>query len=250
MKKKGFILTARDYDVNNKYQIEIFLKCSSGVNRIIIKNYYPVFFIEQSVELHEDLQHFVKLRRKTTLKNFKFNILDALYFSSLSNFYTFRKNAKQQGITLFESDVRPVDRFLMEKKIYGSLEYYEENNSVSYINIKQTKFYPHFSIASLDIETGQKGELYSISYHLTDSTYKSSRGFSFIIDKGKSLKGLSIAKFSFIDTEIFTFTTEVELLERFMNVFQESDPDIIIGWNIIILILIFYLKNARILISI
>ncbi len=75
------------------------------------------------------------------------------------------------GIKTFEADIRPEDRFLMERFIQGHIEI----NGFCQLRagllrftdpvIYPTDFQARFSVLSLDIETGQKGELYSIACH-------------------------------------------------------------------------------------
>ena len=97
--------------------------------------------------------------------------VDAIYFRTQNDLYRARDRLQAQGTPTFEADVRPEERFLMERFIHGGIEIEGEFRQVGGIRqfvdprMRSNAFQPEFSILSLDIETGQKGQLYSIACH-------------------------------------------------------------------------------------
>ncbi len=78
----------------------------------------------------------------------------------------------------------------------------------------------NYLIASIDIETGQNNQLYSIAIHLSG---KEEEKKVFIVSEEKEK----------LPDYIITFKNETELLQNFLKWFQEKDPDVIIGWHVI-----------------
>ena len=97
----------------------------------------------------------------------------ALYVRSNKAMGELRRRLLAAGIELSEADVRPTDRFLMERFITGSIaveisetDASEAKTQLLNPRIKSTEFRPMLSALSFDIETDMKAEqLYSIGVY-------------------------------------------------------------------------------------
>lgn len=222
---KVFLLTGDWFDYKGKNIIRLIGTSNElGAVEILITNNKPVFFIERNTILNPVGKNF--FRKETKLKNFDRKDVDALYFNTQSALQKYDAELIEQNIRTFESDVDPLRRFLMEKFIYAQIEVEGEaqkkNNIIRFINprIKPTTVSPEFVIASLDIETGIN-QLYSIAVHLTGRKGEIKKVFMLGTQLKKSPDYISF------------HSTENELIDNFINWFNEVDPDIIIGWHVI-----------------
>ena len=114
---------------------------------------------------------------ETKLKNFSHEPVMALYVRSNKAMGELRRRLLAAGIELSEADVRPTDRFLMERFITGSIaveisetDASEATTQLLNPRIKSTEFRPRLSALSFDIETDMKAEqLYSCLLYTSPS---------------------------------------------------------------------------------
>jgi DNA polymerase II len=195
-----------------------------GIVEITFSN-NPVFFIEnKSVITHLSVPY---NRKEVELKNFEDNKVDALYFNTQRDLKTAAEELERIAIRTYESDVDPARRFLMERFINAQVQvegkFTKTKNLTSFSNpkIEPCEFTPKLLVASIDIETGQQNsQLYSIAVHLSGKTEVQK---VFIVSDEK-IK---------LPDYIEIFKDEKDLLQNFLQWFQEKDPDIIIGWHVI-----------------
>ncbi len=281
---RGYILT-RDYiETRGSHRLRYTGICDQGPFEIMISRNRPLFFIERDTLLPDLFSGFE--RRQVMLTCFGGTTVDALYFKTQNLLYNARKILRENGIKTFEADLRPEERFLMERFIQGGIEFQGTCHSNGTIlkfmdpTIHKAEVHPCFSILSLDIETGQKGELYSIAVHFTGPAC------SRIISKnmtekslaGKKIKtGIVLMKddrmsqkykpqrifkevslpddqhlFPGYDPEImphggklFRMSNERDMLLAFLDILKILDPDIIIGWHVIGFDLVFLAKKYQ-----
>ena len=141
-----------------------------------------------------------------------------------------RQRERVEVGTLFESDVKPHDRFLMERFVTAPMEVSGEVverdgwRELIYPRIRPTEFSPTLNYASLDIETihsggaGREGEIISIA--LSNPTRAE------ILTRGRAEEWPS-------EQPIHWFADERELLKGFLEQLRRWDPDLILGWNVI-----------------
>ena len=240
---KVFLLTAAWKDIKGRNTL--FLYGTSETFKaveIIINNYRPVFFIEK--ELETENFNFNYFRKNSKLKSFSGKSVDALYFNTQRELKNASENFRSNNLKIFESDVAPDRRYLMEKNINAQLvvggEYKLKESSGSQIlsllnpKIKPCEMNPGFTVASIDIETGVKQDsLYSIAVHLTGRIKEEKKVF--MIGDSKNT-----------DSSIINyFDSEPEMLNSFLSWFRNCDPDIIIGWHVIGFDLMFLEKKCR-----
>ncbi len=240
---KVFLLTGTWRDIKGKNVLFFYGISGSGEPvEIKIANYKPVFFAEIGADLKN--LNSVFLLKRLKLKSFEGKPVDALYFSMQRELRTASENLISDNTKIFESDIDPVKRFLMEKNLNMQLSVegdYEVKNSgrrrmLSFTNpkIKPCEANPEFIIASIDIETGMNNnQLYSIAVHLSGKNFEEKKVF--IVGDAKN-KDTGIIQF---------FPSEQELLSSFLRWFKDSDSDIIIGWHVIGFDLIFLERKCR-----
>ena len=221
---KGFLLTSHWQDTRQGQQLIFYGVSDFSPFKVIIDNNPPVFFLKRSYR--HDFQNGIR-RAPVKLCNFAQEDVDALYFSTYNELIETRDQLRRDGVASYESDVRPSDRFLMERFINGGVQLEgqsaQQGNLQVFINphITRSEYSPKFKIISLDIETSPTEKLYSIAYHCygkDDDIQK-----IFMLGSGPEAE----------DLDIQYFDTEKELLIEFLKEFQQVDPDIIIGWHVI-----------------
>lgn len=221
---KVFILTGEWQDVRGRNQLR-FTGTSDelGIVELTFLN-NPVFFINStSVITNLSVPY---NRKEVDLKIFDEKKVDALYFNTQRDLKTASEELEGMGIRTFESDLDPARRFLMERFINAQVQiegtFTKKNNLVSFSNpkIEPCEYTPKLLIASIDIETGQNNQLYSIAIHLSG---KEEEKKVFIVSE-ENVK---------LPDYIISFKDEKELLLHFLRWFQEKDPDVIIGWHVI-----------------
>ncbi|MBI9099382.1 MAG: hypothetical protein JEY91_12940, partial [Spirochaetaceae bacterium] len=154
----GFLLTMESLDIKGKCELHFYGSGRLGPFKIVYNSHKPLFFINRSVSPGLTSKY---ERRELDLNDFKDNPVDGLYFTSLDSFFKGKRELQDKHITLFESDIRAEDRFLMERHINGSVhikgESYKQGSLNVFINpvISRCDYRPpRLKWLSLDIETG------------------------------------------------------------------------------------------------
>lgn len=222
MEQKGYILTSNYWDQTNGHQLKFCGVSDDGPFEILVDNTKPLFFVERSANVNGLFE-----RKEVPLKSFSGSAIDALYFPTQKSLLDAKAHFSTSGVRTFESDVRPPERFLMERFINASFEFKgevssEKNGIKVYKNpqMKAASYKPNFKVMSFDIETSMGSDLFSIAIHHWDHL------------------NLDVQKVFMVgeleDTEeVFFFKTEKEVYLAFEKAVQELDPDIIIGWHVI-----------------
>ncbi len=242
--QQGFLLTRQSFDRQGSTQINLWVSTADGPVRLIITDEKPVFFLKQSDLKQLDLlavaQHNNYTYKTLSLKTFSQQAVAAVYSNTLRSFYDFREVLIKNNIEIFESNIRLEERYLMERFVYGGIEFYGEENcqldqvkkgyrEFRNVKIKPSDYVPEFKVVSLDIECSEKGELYSIGFYASDTIPGNHSSYRkvIMIQPDKLFTKESEAEF------IEWVHDEAELLRAFEKTIQHFDPDIIIGWNII-----------------
>jgi DNA polymerase-2 len=145
-----------------------------------------------------------------------------------------RKALARDGHGAYESDIRPADRFLMERFITGPVllqgEATQRRGYRCFLNplLAPAKHAPDLRTASIDIETeGLDGALYSIAGRCGNS------GIVFVAGEGQ-------------DTETLRFVPDQRaVLLAFFDWIRAADPDLLIGWNVTAFDLLFLANRCR-----
>ncbi|MBX4212233.1 DNA polymerase II [Candidatus Pacearchaeota archaeon] len=217
---KGFVVYATYSTIEGKTQVELYGRLENGESFLTTNTVEPYFFIKKS-----DSQKASPLLKKykvedTNLKTFHNEPVIKISSATLTELNLITKALKLKNIQIYEADIRPQYRFLMDCNIKGSMEIdgdYEESERIDRIyknpSLKTAEFKPELNIVSIDTESGPSG-LYCVGIH--SKNYKK----NFMITS-KKLENTQSVK------------TEAEALIKFKEELLKLDPDIITGWNVI-----------------
>jgi DNA polymerase-2 len=235
-----FLLTDGWSDIQGKNILTFWgISNDKGPVEIRISNSPPLFFVLRDAEI-TGLS--IPYRRKNViLKNFNSEPVDALYFNTQRDLLLGAEYLCKLKIPVYESDIDPARRYLMERYIYAQAslsgnEKKEEQSSL-FINpiIKPVVVEPEFRVLSLDIETGKDNTLYSIACHLWGNIPE--KKIVFMRGKGETIDK--------VETKIIFNNSEELLINVFLKWFRQNDPDIIIGWHVIGFDLMFLEKRCK-----
>ncbi len=220
---KAFLLTRQAQDTRNGIQLELWFSSENGPLQVFINPQQGVFFIRQvDIDTARSLlsTHQIEIKQ-LKLKNFLREPMAAVYSRTLQDFYRSKDILKDNNIEAFETDIRPVERYLMERFITGPVTINNPEKLSFLINpsIKPDIYEPELRLMSLDIETDYATDkLFSIAY-ICDNTRK-----VLIIGNNEDMN---------INMDVEIFANESMLLNAFIVQLKKLDPDIIIGWNVI-----------------
>jgi len=217
----AYLLTRHWRDRSQGIELVFWAASPQGPLRLVFTAQQAVCFIARDSLIEGNFQQ----RKTLKMHGLDGKAVDALYFDQQKNLQQFRKTALFHGVSLYESDIKPHDRFLMERFIKSSLEVIGKGiQKEGYIefrdpSIRAAEYHPELSYLSLDIETdGINGEIISIA--LTQAKSKT------VIMQGDAKDWSS-------SSDIDWQTDEKSLLIRFFERIKQLDPDLIIGWNLI-----------------
>ena len=125
---KGYILTRECLEKGGKHHLYFTGVGKEGSFEIVITNNRPLFFIPRSSVLPQGLS--CRERCPVDLTAFDGSPVDAVYFRTQNDPFRARDRLRAQGTPTFEADVRPEERFLMERFIHGGVEIEGEFNRV------------------------------------------------------------------------------------------------------------------------
>ena len=248
----GYILTRERMDAGSRHCLRYAGISDRGPFEVTITDHRPLFFIRRDAVLPRKTFHCE--RRAVALTDFHGHPVDALYFKTQALLFEARKFYDELNIQTFEADVYSEERYLMERFIHGSIEIHGQgrlrDGVLHFVDpkIRKGDYRPRFSVLSLDIETGQRGQLYSIACHVTGRGRGDDAGIGLVlmldgataipdippggpgwpgILPGKTGEALPDGGF------LYRFPGEKELLQTFFRVLRTLDPDILIGWHVI-----------------
>ena len=222
-----FILTREWQQTQNGVELCYWGTTGSQSVKLIFNNQPSVCFISSEQKLDANLVHLFGQRKTLELTNLNGEQVDGLYFSNQHSLRNFSDQAYQRGIKLYESDVKPTDRFLMERFITASCEVFGEyktdkTDSLIFTNpkLKPSQLKPKIKWLSIDIETDiTASDIYSIAVYADDAAHVFMQSGQMIDEKP--------------EFEWTLYQSERELLTAFMLWLQNYNPDLIIGWNVV-----------------
>lgn len=228
----GFILSQHWKDVNGELQLSFWLKSDAGAQCITFNQQESVCFTAQDQQTQLPAIDGIRTQA-LPLKHFDGTEICAIYCKSYQLQLELRQYCQQHHIPLWEADIRPTHRFLMERHIKGSLEWATARESEPLLNpkVKPSTYYPTLKVLSVDIETSmptksEKEKLFSIGFV---SQWQNQNGK---IESEKRVLMLGHPQDNLPDWLIL-FKNVRELLSAANVYLQALDPDVIIGWNVI-----------------
>jgi len=220
---QAFLLTRQVQDTHQGIRLELWFSTHNGPLQVYINSQQAVFFIRQDAieKVQSLIQHSAAEIKKISLTDFQLNPVAAVYCHSLQYFYRFRDCLRDNQITIYESDIRPTERFLTERFITAPVSIHNPQNQLQLTNpaIKADTYQPNFRLMSIDIETDYKtNAIFSIAY---------------ICDNTQCVLMIGDENPSVTSDYIQYVSNEKQLLTTFIERVQKLDPDIFIGWNVI-----------------
>ena len=252
-----FLLTRDWRDTPRGLELVLWATGAQGPVRAVLHGQEAVCFIPRSRTSPPGVR-----RRQVALATLAGTPVDALYFRSRRELAAFRE---RREVEVHESDVRPSDRFLMERFVTGPMVLHgrmeRRERFVEYIDprVRAGDFRPDLRFVSLDIETsGLDGtdpdqQLWSIavSAGIARTAPRGAMGAGaagarndppgetreavFLVDPGTArTTGPSSLRLPGTANEVpvHHFPDEAAALSAFLAWVAEHDPDLIIGWNV------------------
>ncbi len=163
--------------------------------------------------------------RPLPLRDFRLRPVMGLYCNSHRQLMRIEKTLKDGGISLFEADIRPPERFLMERYITAPVWFTGTPGSEGILlnsKMKAAETYrPTLKLCSLDIETSGNGELYCIGLE------GCGQRDVYMLGPANGTPG------SHGDFNLEYVDSRPLLLQRLNDWLARNDPDAIIGWSVV-----------------
>ena len=241
MRTEAFILTSETRTSNGCSAIVLYCGSSHGPLELTCE-YSPYFFALLEATIPPAVEALLTTAEIEPLRSFSGALLRKLVFRSIDDAEKARRILLDGGVALFESDVRPRERFLMDRGINGGVMIEGEGEKRGRLwcfknpTLSPAQAAPSLRICSLDIETSISARtVLSIAVHLSGCGEDRRQVFVLGEPEGPDTAGLAFV------------ATERGLLEVFAKWLYEADPDVIIGWNVIGFDLAYLKQRAAVL---
>lgn len=226
---QGFLLTRHWHDTSQGTEVEFWLATEDGARCLRLPAQASVAFVPAQ---HEDAARATLVAergwelRALDLLDFHRRPVLGLYCSKYRQLLRLEKRLREHGIDVYEADIRPPERYLMERFITAPVSYSGTPAAgdaalLTDVQMKPANGYrPRLRLASLDIETSARGELYSI-------------GLEGCGQRQVYMLGSPNGEDGERDFALDYCDSASQLLERLNQWIAEHDPDAIIGWNLV-----------------
>ncbi len=231
---EGFILTRQWAESSSGLILSFWLATEGAPVCVRVSRQEAVCFLPiKYVSRLDDLLKGVRGWRvaDTKLKAFDGEAVSAIYFTSQRQLFAARDRLASKNIFLLEADIKPTDRFLMERFVTGAAEVYGSiNESGNYRVLLDSKFRssdyrPSLKAVSLDIETDYQAErLYSIALFSDELS---------VVQMIGPVDEQAIKQLKQDDIVLSYYPDEKSLLQGFVQLLVEVNPDVIMGWNVV-----------------
>ncbi|HDG1707475.1 TPA: DNA polymerase II [Kluyvera ascorbata] len=222
----GFLLTRHWRDTPQGTELAFWLATDDGPLQVTLPPQESVAFIPeaQRAQVERLLKDENGLRlAPLTLKDFHRQPVFGLYCRAHRQLMRLEKLLRENGITVYEADIRPPERYLMERFITAPVwvEGTARGNALTQARMKPNPEYrPPLKWVSLDIETSRHGELYCI-------------GLEGCGQRTVYMLGTEPEQPPQVDFHLEYVASRPLLLEKLNAWFAEHDPDVLIGWNVV-----------------
>ncbi len=203
---QGFLLLKQWRDTPQGLVFDLWVSSNHGPVRALITGQETVLFVTRSTQTE------FGRRAELPLKTMGGKPVDGLYFHTQRELQRARSDLRNRGATPLEADIKPVERYLMERFVTGGIQLKgrasRQNGVLTFSNPRITScdYRPHFHVLSLDIETdGFDGPLLSWAAATHD------KQTTFLVKDGD----------------------ERQALARLQDWVQAQDPDVLVGWNVV-----------------
>lgn len=226
--RQGFILTRNWRDTPAGAEFEYWLATDDGPLKVLLTAQTSVAFVETRHRAAVDAQLStlpgVELR-ELSLRSFQQEPVLGIYARNFRQLRRLERTLQQKGIPLLEADVRPHERYLMERFITAGVTVQggrTENAALLDCRLAPAPdFRPALKVVSLDIETSQHQELYSIALD------GMAERVVFMLGQPSSEPEPTM------DFALVYCSSRQEIIKQLNDWFARNDPDVIVGWNVI-----------------
>ncbi|HWX01702.1 DNA polymerase II [Collimonas sp.] len=227
MAQQGFLLTRHWRDTPTGTEVEFWLATDDGPRHIRLSAQESVAFIpaEQRQQAESVLRNERRCElRPLQLTDFHCRPVLGLYLQQHRQLIKLEKLLREAGVDVYEADIRPPERYLMERFITAPVWFAGEANAGgpmlnSYMK-PAADYRPQLKLVSLDIETTAHGDLYSIALEGCGQ-------------RQVYMLGPPNGDAGGIDFDLEYCDSRPLLLEKLNQWLERHDPDAIIGWNLV-----------------
>ena len=227
MLRHGFVLTRHWRDTPSGVEVEFWLATDDGPQHVRLPVQTSVAFVPQAqraqVEALVQDERNIELR-ELALRDFHSRPVLGLYSQQHGQLIDIAQRLRRAGVEVFEADIRPPERFLMERFITAPVSFSGQAQADGPLLDARMKphpdYRPRLKLVSLDIETSAQGDLYSIALE--------GCGQRQVYMLGKATDADTP-----VDFDLEFCATRGNLLLRLNHWMALHDPDAIIGWNVV-----------------
>ena len=217
----AFLLSREWRDADDGVEIVLWARAADAPVRVRLTRQEAVMFVPRDAVPHAGR------RAERPLASLTGEPIDALYFRSQRALVEERERARNAGELLFESDVKPSDRYVMERFVTGALRIEgacRERRGVLWFDdprIKTADVHIELSLLALDIETdGIDGPVISAAVASRDHE----RVF---------VSGEPPLQWERTRSDVVFVRDEPSLLRALFAEIGRIDPDVLCGWNVV-----------------
>ncbi len=224
--QQGFVLTRHWRDTPAGTEVSFWLATDQGPRFVRLPVQTSVMFIPEAHR--KPLDWLLKGERDIELRplqlcDFHHRPVLGLYTRQHRQAMDVEKRLRAAGVDVYEGDVRPPERYMMERFITAPVWFGGTPDASGVLCDAQMKpapdYRPPLKLVSLDIETTALGDLYSIALEGCGERQVYMLG--------------PPNKTDAVDFKLDYCDTRAQLLERLNQWLALHDPDGIIGWNVV-----------------
>ena len=224
--QQGFVLTRHWRDTPAGTEVSFWLATDQGPRYIRLPVQTSVMFIPEAHR--KPLDWLLKGERDVELRplqlcDFHHRPVLGLYTRQHRQLMDLEKRLRAAGVDVYEGDVRPPERYMMERFITAPVWFGGTPQATGVLSDAQMKpapdYRPPLRLVSLDIETTAQGDLYSIALEGCGERQVYMLG--------------PPNKTDAVDFKLDYCDSRAQLLERLNAWLATHDPDAIIGWNVV-----------------
>jgi len=226
---QGFLLTRHWRDTDAGVDVEFWLATPQGARRVRLAPQPAIAFIPReqgdTARLLLERERGAELR-ELDLCDFHHRPVLGLYCRQYRHLLRLEKRLREHGVDVYEADIRPPERYLMERFITAPVSFAgmpdpQDPLLLVDAHLKPVQDYrPLLTTVSLDIETTMQGELRSIALEGCGQ-------------RQVYMLGPPNGDASGLDFDYEVCPTRRDLLDRLEDWIRRHDPDAIIGWNLV-----------------
>ncbi|MHC5351421.1 DNA polymerase II [Metapseudomonas furukawaii] len=225
--KRGFVLTRHWRDTPEGTEVDFWLSTDQGPVRVRLPLQTSVAFIPAAQRTRAEAliagERDAELR-PLSLADFQHRPVLGLYCRQHRQLMRLEKALRKAGVEVYEADIRPPERYLMERFITAPVQFDGTLDADGLVRDAQLRpldgYRPRLRLASLDIETSERGELYSIALEGCGQ-------------RQVYMLGPANGDAGNLDFQLEYHDSRADLLEALNRWLAEHDPDAIIGWNLV-----------------